>query len=187
MKRTALFSIMIAVIAAFTFTANAQSDKKEKRQHFNPEQMVQMRAQKIAEKLQLDDATTSKFIETYKAYLKDTHNVYVKYGQKMHGKKNDKKERKTDAEVEQEIKNQFAMSRALIDVRENYYTKFRAFLNPHQIKKVYSQEREEFKRMDGEKDRRFRDGMRKPHGSKPYDMNRNKAPRDSKMQKDEQK
>lgn len=173
MKRTFLFTLMMTVALAFSFNANAQGEKKGGKRNFNPEQMVQMRAQKIANKLELDDATTAKFIETYKAYLKETHEVFQKYGKPMMGKKKEQA-RKTDAEVEQEIKNQFALSRALVDVRENYYSKFRAFLNPRQIKVVYSQERDNANRMKLEKNRRGmegkgprgpQDGMHKHHNA----------------------
>lgn len=158
MKRTFLFSMMMAIAMTFSFNANAQGEKKDGKRNFNREQVVQMRAQKIANKLELDDATTAKFIETYKAYLKETHEVFQKYGKAMMGKKGEEKARKSDAEVEQEIKNQFTMSRALVDVREKYYNKFRAFLNPRQIKVVYSQERDNANRMKFEKDRRDKDG-----------------------------
>ena len=109
--------MMLGIIMAFSFNANAQNDKKENKRQFNPEKMVQMRATKIAEDLKLDDATTAKFIEVYKEYLKETHEVFAKNGKPMMGKK-DEKVRKTDAEVEKEIKDQFATSRALIDVRD---------------------------------------------------------------------
>lgn len=151
--------MMLGIIMAFSFNANAQEKKEGKRQ-FNPEMMVQKRAEKIANKLELDDATSAKFMETYKAYLKEMHEVYAKYGKQFRGKKD---ERKSDAQVEQDIKNQFAMSRAIIDVREKYYNKFRAFLNPRQIQVIYSQEREHNDRMKWEKGRRQADEM---HGHK---------------------
>ncbi|MCQ2288950.1 MAG: hypothetical protein MJZ74_07605 [Muribaculaceae bacterium] len=166
MKRTALFTVMMTIMMALSFSANAQQNdgKQEGRRQFNPEQAIQHRAQSIANKLNLDDATTAKFMDTYKAYLKEMHGVYAKYGQGMGGKKKD--EGKTDAQVEQDIKNQFAMSRAIIDVREKYYTKFRAFLNPRQIKVVYAQERDNAHRMKGEKERRGQGGPRGGQGGR---------------------
>lgn len=168
MKKSFILSLVMGVIMACSFSASAQEKKNDQQRRFNPEQMVQHRAQSIAEKLELDDATTAKFIETYKAYLKETHEVYAKYGPKRGDmRKGEGKQRKTDAEVEQEITNQFAMSRALVDVREKYYKKFRAFLNPRQIQKVYSQERENADRMKWEKKRRDKDGSRADmHGKK---------------------
>lgn len=156
MKKSFILSLIMGVIAACSFGANAQEKKFDGKRQFNPEQMIQHRAQSMAEKMQLDDATTAKFIETYKAYLKETHEVYKQHGNKNGFKKRDQgaQARKTDAEVEKEILDQFALSRSLVDVREKYYKKFRAFLNPHQIQKIYSQERENANRMKWEKDRR---------------------------------
>ncbi|WP_407405281.1 hypothetical protein [Sodaliphilus sp.] len=164
MKKTSLFAMMLGIIMAFSFNANAQNDKKENKRQFNPEKMVQMRATKIAEDLKLDDATTAKFIEVYKEYLKETHEVFAKNGKPMMGKK-DEKARKTDAEVEKEIKDQFATSRALIDVREKYYNKFRTFLSPQQIKVIYEKDRNNASHMKMEKNRRNMDGKgpRKGH------------------------
>lgn len=160
MKRTILMTMMVAIIMAFSSNANADNDKKDRKREFNAEQMVQHRAEVMASKMQLDDVTTSKFIATYKEYLKEMHGVFAQYGQQKRGKKN---ERKSDVEVEQEIKSQFAMSRAIIDVREKYYSIFREFLNPQQIKTIYSQEREQNNRMKWEKGRRNQDDM---HGMK---------------------
>ncbi len=162
MKKSIIYSIMMGMIMVCSFSTNAQDDKKPQKPQFNHEQMTQRRAQAMADKLELDDATTAKFVETYKAYLKETHEVYAKYGPKHNPKdmKKKDKQRKTDAEVEQEIMNQFAMSRALVDVREKYYKKFRTFLNPRQIKKVYAEEREKADRMKWEKDRRDGKGPR---------------------------
>lgn len=165
MKKSVLFSMIIAIMATLSFSVNAQ-DKKEQKRQFNAEQMVQHRAEMMAQKLQLDDNTTAKFMTTYKEYLKELHNIYKQNAPKngFRGRGADQQVRKTDAEVEQEIMNQFAMSRSIIDVREKYYKKFRAFLNPQQIQKIYSQEREHASNMKWEKGRRNADDM---HGRKP--------------------
>lgn len=156
MKKSALFSVIMALIIAMSFNASADDNKKDRKERpkFTPEQMATMRAQRIAENLKLDDATTNKFVETYKAYLNEQHEIFAKYGKEMkEGKKGDKKQ-KTDAEVEKEILDQIAMSRAQLDLREKYYKKFRTFLNPKQIKAVYNQEKKNMGKMRDEKSRR---------------------------------
>ena len=45
---------------------------------------------------------------------------------------------------------------------EKYYSKFRAFLNPQQIKTIYAQERDNAHHMKFEKDRRDKDGKKGP-------------------------
>ena len=180
MKNSAIFTLMLGIIMACSFSAQADENKSEQRPKFNPEKMVQHQAEAMANKMQLDDAQTGKFIETYKEYLKEMHGVYKQNApQKGFKRGGEQQVRKTDAEVEQEILNQFAMSRSIIDVREKYYKKFRTFLNPRQIKMIYANEREKASHMKFEKLNRGKhkedrmpkefnkDHKGKMHGGKP--------------------
>ncbi len=141
MKKSALFTVVLSIMMAFSFNASAQDNDSnganQGRRQFNPEQMAERRAQGIAEELKLDDETAAKFKETYKDYLKEMFETIGKYGKKHGGFSRDA-ERKTDAQVDEEIKDQFAMERAVIDVREKYYKKFSKFLNPRQVQTVLS-------------------------------------------------
>jgi hypothetical protein len=73
-------------------------------------------------------------------------------------KKQFKKELQTDAEVEKMIKKRFAQSRKMLDIREKYYDKFRKFLSPKQIQKVYEMDMKDTRRFHNEMNRRA--GMR---------------------------
>ena len=54
----------------------------------------------------------------------------------------------TDAEIEKNIKERFARSRKLIDIREKYYGVYRDFLSPKQIQRVYELEKQVMKRFE---------------------------------------
>ena len=54
----------------------------------------------------------------------------------------------TDAEVEKNIKERFAHSRKLLDIREKYYDVYRSFLSPKQIQRVYELEKQVMKRLE---------------------------------------
>ena len=47
----------------------------------------------------------------------------------------------TDEQIEQRILDNFAQSRAILDVREQYYKEFRKILTPKQINKIFEDEK----------------------------------------------
>ena len=65
-----------------------------------------------------------------------------------------RKTERTDAETEEVIKHQFAMAKQKVEIREKYYAKFRKFLSPKQIEKIYDSERYVMKRLQSEKRKR---------------------------------
>lgn len=60
----------------------------------------------------------------------------------------------TDEEIEQRILQRFAMSRAIIEVREKYYHEFRKLMTPRQIEQLYDMEQRNARRMNDEHRRR---------------------------------
>ncbi len=139
-------------LSAFILTANAQKENrgprhgqgmKSEKQELTPEQRAERAASRIAGELMLDDAGSSKFQSIYKDYQLELGEVNKKYmperGKKEEGVKPEKQEKKqrSDKEIEEGIKNRFAHQRALLDVEEKYYGKFRTVLNARQVEKVY--------------------------------------------------
>ena len=127
-----------------------------------PEEKAQRQAVKLEQRslhlaatLALDDAATVKFVDVYKRYTHDMSAVRKQF--KMHRPKKanvaagQPREELTDAQVEENIRARFAMSRAIIDVRETYYTEFRTFMNPKQIQKLYQLEQQQGKKMQQHK------------------------------------
>ena len=138
---------------------------KQAKQRPSAEQMVQMQSTRLANELMLDDANAAKFKDIYQSYQKDLQAVR----QKFHPKKQEQsekpqmKERKelTDQEVEERILNQMKEQKEMLNVKENYYAKFRKVLSPKQIQKVvYAQ------------GNRGRFGMRNPNGNRRMQMSR---------------
>lgn len=134
---------------ALMLTANAQNDNNgprhgqgmnSHRQELTPEQRAERTANRIAGELMLDDNGTAKFKSIYTDYQKELAEVNKKYmpekPKKQEGAKPERKER-TDKDIEDGIKNQFAHRRAILDVEEKYYTKFKSVLTPRQIERVY--------------------------------------------------
>lgn len=146
-----------------------KQNKKEQvgrlaKQRLSAEQMVQMQSTRLANELMLDDANAAKFKDIYQSYQKDIQAVR----QKFHPKKQEQsekpqtKERKemTDQEVEERILNQMKEQKEMLNVKENYYAKFRKVLSPKQIQKVYAQ------------GNRGGFGMRSPNGNRRMQMSR---------------
>ena len=116
---------------------------------------LENRSMQLAVALALDDATAAKFVETYKRYNGDMQAVRKQF-EMNHPKRADMqagqpREELTDEQVEQNIRARFAMSRAIIDVRETYYKEFRTFMNPKQIQKLYKLEQQQGKKMQQHK------------------------------------
>lgn len=142
--------ILTALVAlTLTLCASAQptqgrGPKAQGNQPKRPsqEQILKMQTEHLIAELGLDNSTAVKFSKIYTDYKTDLKAVKTKYPQVRPQKdENGEFVRLTDAQVEQNILNRFAQSKATIEVREAYYKKFRAILTPQQIEKVYADER----------------------------------------------
>lgn len=146
MNKKILFTL---AFGALMLTASAQNDNngprygqgmKSQRQELTPEQRAERTANRIAGELMLDDNGAAKFKSIYTDYQKELAEVNKKYmpekPKKQEGAKPERKER-TDKDIEDGIKNQFAHRRAVLDVEEKYYSKFKSVLTPRQIERVY--------------------------------------------------
>ncbi len=161
MKAMRTFVMGAALMVGSVMCANAQEQKPECKAP-SAEEMMEMQALRMAERLVLDDATTAKFTPVYVKYLTELRSLAPEGGcpEAKEGKKGEKGERpacapegcpapqakegcpaapqarKTDADVEAEIKARFATARKLIDIQEVYYKELRKFLSPKQVEKV---------------------------------------------------
>ena len=142
MKTKYFFMLMVACFLG-TQVMNAQNEEQRRgRKRMTLEQITELQANKIVQELGLDDATAAKFTDVYKKYKKEMESVRKpNFGKRPDVKTGDKGQRpvSTDAEVEKRIKENFAQSRKMIDIREKYYDEFRKFLSPKQIQKIYDQ------------------------------------------------
>lgn len=144
--------ILTLALSTLLLTANAQNGNKgprhgqgmkSEKKEITPEQRAERNASRIANELMLDDAGTAKFKSIYKDYQNELGEVNKKYRperpKKEEGASAEKpaKKERSDKDIEDGIKNRFSHQRALLDVEEKYYSKFRSVLTPRQIEKVY--------------------------------------------------
>jgi len=148
MKTNSIWVLLVACLLG-TQTISAQNDvnKKSNRKRMSIEQMVDMQANRISNELGLDDKTSSKFIDLYKKYMKEINDVRKKDMPPIPKTKSDEKKphsnapipKMSDDDVDKMMKERFALSRKILDIREKYYDEFRKFLSPKQVKKIYDQ------------------------------------------------
>lgn len=136
--------LLIAAIALMgTMTLNAQpgpdADKAGKREEF-----AKMQAQRIAQELAFDEATTAKFTNTYLACQKEIWAIGP--GKKpLPGKDSGL----TEAEAKEANKAQFERNERILVIRRKYYDEYSKFLTQKQIQRVYEIERGMNQKMAG--------------------------------------
>ena len=152
-----LFNIALTAImmVAFSTAVQAQDNQVQnhEKQRMSREQLAEAQAKHIAKELALDDATSQKFVETFCEYQKEVWALSprAKRPEMKDGKKPEmkdwKKAEKTDAEVEKAIQERFEHSQKILTIRENYYKKYRKFLSPKQVQRVYELEKKGMNRL----------------------------------------
>lgn len=157
MKTRLLISIMVCMLAG-QFMMNAQEKKQgPAKEKPSMEEMVQRKADRMAMEMSLDDKTADKFRETYKEYLAEKAALRGKDCDKdcMRGRQKGKPGYISDAEVEKAIESRFDKRQKMIDrdqkaldIDMKYYTKFKKFLAPKQVIKIYELDRKPDQRPD---------------------------------------
>lgn len=135
-KKLFILLVMTLVVAV----ANAQPNPDFK-PDFN--KLNEKRFELIAHELNLDKKTEANVRQIYLEYCKKMGELFKPQSQKHYNRGANK----TDHEIDQDIKRHFAHSRKLINIRETYYDKFKKYLTPKQILKIYDIERNEMKRI----------------------------------------
>lgn len=179
MKMKFIYVLLAALLMGGQMTLSAQNkenkENKEKKQRPTPEQMMQFQTNQMVKTLMLDDATAAKFTPMYEKYLKELRECRTmnrkprmekgKTGTEANAKKDAPKPAMTDAEIAKMLKDQFAQSRKMLDIREKYYNEFSKILSQKQIMKIYQQEKSNMNKFKKEFDRRK--GQRPGPGQKP--------------------
>lgn len=158
-----MYVVIATLLVGSQMTLSAQNkDNKEKKQRPTPEQMMQMQTNQMVKSLMLDDATAAKFTPIYQNYVKELRECRM-MNYKPRVKKDaaqsaetDKtpKPAMTDADIAKMLKDQFAQSRKMLDIREKYYKEFSKILSQKQILKIYQQEKSNANKFRKEFDRR---------------------------------
>lgn len=136
------------------------------RQRLTREQLAEKQSSYIVKQLGLDEATAKKFADVYMRNQKEVWEAMPprpeRGQQPAQGNRNATP--KTDAESEKQIKNEFAMSEKLLNIRQKYYKEYSKFLSQQQILRIYEIDRQMHERFarGGKpgKDGKMRQGMK---------------------------
>lgn len=121
--------IMLCMLVGTT-TAFAQTNNHQQR--LSREQLAQVQAKRIAAELKLNKAKTDRLVKTYCACQREIWAL---------GK------RLTPRAGRSEVKERFARSQNILDIREKYYDEYCKFLTDEQIEQMYRIEHRMMKRM----------------------------------------
>ena len=178
-----MYVVLATLLIGSQLSLSAQNKaNQEKKQRPTPEQMMQMQTNQMIKSLMLDDATAAKFTPIYQRYVKELRECRM-----MNIKPRVKKDATqateatktprsamTDADIAKMLKDQFAQSRKMLDIREKYYNEFSKILSQKQILKIYQQEKSNANKFKKEFDRRKKG--RKP-GQGHHEGQKPRAPR----------
>ena len=139
--------MLLSVVVLLTGSLSAQNEKDAKSRPAKRPDFAEMQLKQVLDALMLDDKTAVEFTPVYKDYQKEMKDCRLprmkKRGTEM-----------TDDEIAKEIESEFAQGRKVIDVKEKYYKKFKKILTMKQIRKIYSLERSNMRRLGWEMNRR---------------------------------
>ena len=141
MKRILLMALVV-LFTTGTMTAQAPKGKKgegarteQKRPDGKAHAMEQAKA--YVTEFGLNEEQGKQFTDMYHAYNMKLHAIHQLYRPERPAEGVEP----TDEQVEKRILDNFAQSRAIIDVREQYYKEFRKVLTPKQINKIFEDEK----------------------------------------------
>ena len=124
--------IIIAMTMLMAVSLHAQ-------QPANRQQAMQRIEQQVlhySEVFELNEEQAQQFGTLYKAYNKQMRAIHDQYRHETA-----EGSTLTDEQIEQRILDNFAQSRAILDVREQYYKQFRKFLTASQINQIFEDEK----------------------------------------------
>lgn len=137
-----LFRILLLTVTMATSCVSTYAQKGD-RQRMTREQLAETQAKYIAKEMAMDDMTAKQFIETFCLFQEEIWALGPR----------PKREASTltDAETEQALKDRFAHSQKILNLRQKYYEEYSKFLTQKQIKRVYELERQIMDRLSKRK------------------------------------
>ena len=126
--RTFVIAIMMIASCATVF-----AQQNTQKQRMSREQLAEVQAKHIAGELAFSDAVTGKFVKTFCDCQKE---IWA-----LGPRPRPDKQGMSEQENEERIKQRFAMSEKILNIRQKYYKEYSKFLTQAQIEKVYEQER----------------------------------------------
>lgn len=133
-----IFRVFLFAMAAAVFCANSYA-QQDNRQRMSREQLAEAQAKYIVKEMAMDDTIAEQFIATFCRFQQE---VWALGPRPRRGASYD-----SDAETEQALKERFAHSQKILDLRKKYYMEYSKFLTQRQIERVYRLEKEMMDRL----------------------------------------
>lgn len=122
------------VLISLLFALGVVAQQPSRRQGMD---RVGQQIKHYVETFNLNETQTQQFDTLYKAYCKQLLSIRVKY----QNDNDNERATLTDEQIEQLILGNFAQSRDILNVREQYYKEFRKVLTPSQINTIFEDEK----------------------------------------------
>lgn len=136
---TRIIRTLLIVIMMVASNVVAIAQQPNRQQQVSREQLAEIEAKHIAHELAFSDAVSGKFVATYCNYKKDIWALGPSLRPNRRGGA-------SEQDNEERIKQRFARSEKILNIRQKYYKEYSKFLTQTQIEKVYEQERMLMKR-----------------------------------------
>lgn len=137
--RTIIVAIMMVASCTAAFAQQHAQQRTNRQQRISREQLAEVQAKHIAGELAFSDAVTEQFVKTYCNCQKE---IWALGPRQRSGRR-----QLSEQENGERIRQRFAMSEKILNVRQKYYKEYSKFLTQAQIEKVYEQERKMMKRL----------------------------------------
>ncbi len=130
--RTFVVAIIMIASCATAFAQQNTTQRTGQKQRMSREQLAEVQAKHIANELAFSDAVAEKFVKTYCDCQKEIWAIGPR--------QRPNKQNASEQENEERIKQRFATSEKVLEIRQKYYKEYSKFLTQSQIEKVYEQE-----------------------------------------------
>ncbi|MDO4165201.1 MAG: hypothetical protein Q4D56_12595 [Bacteroides sp.] len=141
MKNIIKLWMLVVCMTAFSGALHAQTD----RQRLTREQLAEVQAKHIAKGVAMDEETSKRFIVTYCQFQKEIWALGPRPKQQDSSM--------SDEEMEQVLKDRFAHSQNILNIRRKYFDIYSEFLTQKQIMQVYELERQMMDRLSKRKEK----------------------------------
>lgn len=174
MKRSMLVVVATLFLTLQGFAQKQLSDEEKAQRRAIT---LENRCNELAAAMALDDEQAERFRPLYVRYTNEMQQARKQH--KMHRAKRanlktgESGQPLTDEQIDENIRKRFALSRAIIDIREKYYLEFRQFMNPKQIQRMYDSEKRQGEKMhQAQKHRKQQGKGHTAHNGAPRPMNK---------------
>ena len=128
---------MVFIMMALMLTLGTVSAQQPNAKGQNGKERIEQQVRQYTAAFSLNEEQAQQFGALYKEYSKKMRAIHDLYQQPSPAAG----VTLTDEQVEKRILDNFAQSRAILDVREQYYKEFRKLLTPTQINLIFEDEK----------------------------------------------